>query len=174
MHTSDALQPSDPAVVARYLQLRGAFHDRHLARVERHVLERYEVQPTRRVPQTLLAVVRTGFVRPGEGEMWPVVFLTALDVTVALCVAISAERVASLGTVLRGPQRLRHRGWQDWWGWESTLAGLHERFFDLSPLEQEDAVAAWFATGFDWLVGNGLLFRKPAVPLPPVRSTDPG
>jgi hypothetical protein len=162
MHTSEALRVSDPVVVSRYLQLRSIFHDRHLARVERHILERYEVQPTRRLPPTLLGVLRTGFVRPGEGEMWPVVFLTAVDVTVALCVTISAERVASLGTVLRGPQRLRHRGWEDWWGWESGLAGLHPQFFDLSPLEQEDTVAAWFAAGLDWLVGNSLLLRKAA------------
>jgi hypothetical protein len=161
-NTSEALRESDPAVVARYLLLRTVIHDRLLARVERHVLERYEVQPSRRLPPTLLADLRGGFVRPGEGELWPVVFLTPVDVTVALCVAISAERIASLGTVLRGPQRLRQRGWEDWWGWESPLADLHPRFFELSPLEQEDAVAAWFATGLEWLVGNGLMRRKPA------------
>ena len=88
--------------------------------------------------------------------------VTAVDLTVALCVTISAERVSSLGTMLRGPQRLRHRGWEDWWGWESNLAGLHPQFFDLSPLEQEDAVAAWFAAGLEWLVGSGLLQRRAA------------
>jgi hypothetical protein len=162
MNASEALRVSDPAAVARYLQLRSVLHDRHLARVERHILERYEVQPTRRLPSTLVTDVRSGFVRPGEGEMWPVIFLTAVDITVALCVTISAERVSSLGTMLRGPQRLRHRGWEDWWGWESPLAGLHPQFFDLSPLEQEDAVVAWFTAGLEWLVGSGLLQRKAA------------
>jgi hypothetical protein len=162
MHsTSEALRESDPAVVSRYLLLRTVIHDRHLARVERHILERYDVEPSRRLPPTLLTDVRGGFVRPGEGELWPVVFLTPVDITVALCVAISAERVASLGTVLKGPQRLRHRGWEDWWGWESALADVHPQFFELSPREQEDAVTAWFATGLEWLVGNGLMHRKP-------------
>ena len=87
MSSPDQLQPSDAAVVARYLQVRTLLHDRCLARVEALILERYDVQPTQRLPSTLTAQVRGGFVRPGEGEVWPVVFLTTVDVFVALCVA---------------------------------------------------------------------------------------
>src|SRR5690349_6577287 len=118
MQTSEALRASDAAVVARYLQLRTVLHDRHLARVERLVQERYLVQPSRHIHPTLVAHVRSGFARPGEGELWPVVFLTTVDVSIALCVDLTAERVASLGTMINGPQRLRHRGWENWWGWE--------------------------------------------------------
>jgi hypothetical protein len=160
MKTSDALRESDAAVVARYLQLRSVFHDRHLARVERLVLDRYVVAPTRRIHPTLLAHLRTGFVRPLEGELWPVVFLTAVDVSVALCVELSPERVASLGTTVNGPQRLRHRGWEDWWGWERPLTAMGEGFFDLSAVGQEEAVAAWFGECLEWLAGNGLLRRR--------------
>src|SRR5438105_520523 len=121
MQTSEALRESDAAVVARYLQVRSVLNDRHLARVDRLIQERYLVQPSRRIPATLVAHVRGGFLRPGEGELWPVVFLTAVDVSVALCVQLSAERVAGLGTSLNGPQRLRHLHWEDWWGWEKPL-----------------------------------------------------
>jgi hypothetical protein len=160
MKTSDALRASDAAVVARYLQLRSVFHERHLARVERLVLDRYAVEPTRRIHPTLVAHVRGGFVRRTEGELWPVVFLTAVDVSMALCIEITPERVASLGTTVNGPQRLRHRGWEDWWGWERPLAALGEGFFDRSAVQQEDAVVAWFGECLEWLAGNGLLLRR--------------
>jgi hypothetical protein len=160
MQTSEALRVSDAAVVARYLQLRSVFHDRHLARVERLVQERYEVEVCRRVPSTLVTLVRCGFVRPDHDELWPVVFLTTVDITVALCVQLSPERLATLGTVLNGPQRLRHRGWESWWGWEKSLGGLHPQFFDLSALLQEDILVAWYAEGLEWLASNGLLIRK--------------
>src|SRR5206468_444621 len=68
---ADSIRASDAAVVARYLQLRTLLHDRHLARVERLILDRYVVQATKRVHPTLPVHVRTGFVRPGEGELWP-------------------------------------------------------------------------------------------------------
>ena len=58
MQTSEALRESDPAVVARYLQLRTVFHDRYLARVERLALERYDVELTNRIPPTLAVQVR--------------------------------------------------------------------------------------------------------------------
>jgi hypothetical protein len=156
------MRRSDPAVVARYLQLRSILHDRHLARVECLVAERYGVQSARRILPTLQADFRGGFLMPGVGELWPVVFLTAVDVTVALCVQLGDEVMTQLGTTLNGPQRIRHRGWDDWWGWEVPLAGLHPRFFDLLPLEQEDAIAAWFSANLEWLVHAGLLPRKPA------------
>jgi hypothetical protein len=162
MESAECLRVSDPAVVARYLLVRSVLHDRHLARVERLILERYDVAPTRRIHPTLVSDVRSGFVRPGEGEMWPVVLLTAVDVTVALYVEISPERVAGLGTMLNGPQRVRHRGWEDdWWGWESPLTGLHPQFFERTAAEQEEAVVTWFTTGLEWLVGSGLLRRRP-------------
>jgi len=163
MANSEALRISDPSVVARYLQVRGVLHDRHLARVERLILERYVVQTTRRVPPTLVADVRGGFLRPGLGELWPAVFLTAVDITAALCLYLSPESVAAMGTVLNGPQRIRHRGWEsDWWGWEISLGELHPQFYDLAPAGQEEAIAAWYATGLEWLIGAGLLRRKPA------------
>lgn len=161
MSSTEALQVSDPAVVARYLQLRSVLHDRYLARVEKMILERYDVQPTRRVHPTLTLALRGGFVRPGEGEMWPVVHLTTVDISAALCIEIDDARVAAIGTSLRGPQRLRHRGWEDWWGWESCLSSLHERFFELSPLEQEEAFCTWFHAGLEWMAHAGLLRRRP-------------
>jgi hypothetical protein len=147
-------------VAARYLQLRSAFHDRHLARVERLILERYLVEPTKRIHPTLVAQVRSGFVRPGEGELWPVVFLSTVDITVALGVQLSPERVAGLGTTINGPQRLRHRNWEDWWGWERPLGGLHPQFFEMSAAQQEDVFVAWYAEGLEWLAGGGLMRRK--------------
>jgi hypothetical protein len=162
MESSESIRRSDPAVVARYLQLRSVLHDRHLSRVESLVAERYQVQPARRILPTLQADVRGGFLSPGVGEIWPVVFLTAVDVSVALCVQIDEEIMTQLGTTLNGPQRIRHRGWEDWWGWESPLAGLLARFFDALPLEQEDSIAAWFTANLEWLVHAGLLRRKPA------------
>ena len=160
MQTSEAFRVSDPAVVARYLQLRSTLHDRHLARVERLIEERYQVRPAPRGHASLVALARAGFVRPGEGELWPVVFLTAVDISVALCVELAPERVANLGTVVNGPQRLRHRGWEDWWGWEQPLGALHPQFFDLTALSQEEALVGWYAEGLEWLAGNGLLRRK--------------
>jgi hypothetical protein len=162
MESAESIRLSDPSVVARYLQLRSVLHDRHLARVERLFGERYDVQPARRMPSTLQADVRGGFLSLGVGEMWPVIFLTAVDVSVALCVQIDEEIMTHLGTTLKGPKRIRHRGWEDWWGWESPLAGLHPRFFELMPLEQEDAIAAWFTANLEWLAHAGLLRRKPA------------
>src|SRR5262249_39965735 len=53
MESAECIRLSDPAVVARYLQLRSVLHDRHLARVDRLFPERYEVQPARRMPATL-------------------------------------------------------------------------------------------------------------------------
>jgi hypothetical protein len=160
MQTSEALRLGDPAVVARYLQVRSVLNDRHLARVERMVVERYHVELSRRVQPTLVAQVRAGFLRLGEGDLWPVVFLTAVDVSVALAVELSAERVASLGTTINGPQRLRHRGWEDWWGWERSLVALHPQFFDMTAGQQEEVIAAWYAEGLEWLAGNGLLRRR--------------
>lgn len=160
MSSPEKLQPSDPAAVTRYLQVRTLLHDRCLARVERMILERYDVEPTHRLPATLTAEHRGGFVRPDEGEIWPVVFLTAADVFVALCVQISPERVAGLGTQLNGPQRLRHRHWEDWWGWETPLAGVHPRFFDMGAAQQDEAIAVWYARGLEWLANSGLLRRK--------------
>jgi hypothetical protein len=160
VQTSEALRESDPAVVARYLQLRTVFHDRYLARIERLAWERYAVQLTTRIPPTLTVQVRTGLVT-GEGEVWPAVFLTAVDVRFALCVQLRPERVAQLGTSINGPQRLRQRHWEDWWGWETNLASLHPDFFDLSAIQQEDAIAGWYTMHFDWLAGNGLLRARP-------------
>jgi hypothetical protein len=160
MEPSEGLRVSDAAVVGRYLQLRSEFHERLLARVELHIRDVYDVQPTRRITPTLVALTRLGFVRPGEGELWPVVFLTAVDITLALCVQLDADRLASLGTVLKGPQRLRHRHWEDWYGWETDLAGVHPKFFDLAPDKQEDALLGWYADRLDWLANNGLLARK--------------
>jgi hypothetical protein len=166
MQPPEALRLADAAVVARYLLVRSVIHDRHLARVERLVLERYLVEPSRRVHPTLLAHVRAGFERPDEGELWPVAFLTAVDVSLALCVELSTERVAELGTTVNGPQRLRHRGWEDWWGWETALGALRPDFFDLGPAEQEDAIAAWYGEHLEWLTGAGLLARRPGAQRP--------
>jgi len=160
MDQSAAIRVSDAAVVGRYLQLRSHLHDRLLAQVEHLVLARYDVQLTTRIPATLVALVRKGYLREREGEIWPVVFLTPVDITLALCVQITSERLTNLGTVLQGPQRLKHRHWEDWWGWETTLPELHPRFFDLTPVEQEDAVVTWFGTRLEWLVHNGLLRKK--------------
>jgi hypothetical protein len=160
MSISDSLRASDPAVVARYLQLRSLLHDRHLARVERLVLERYLVHSARRIPPTLLCNLRAGFVRPGEGELWPVVFLSTIDISLGLCVELSAERVANLGTTLNGPRRIRQRGWEDWWGWEKPIGAVRPAFFDLDDALQEEAIIAWYSEGLEWLAGAGLLTRR--------------
>jgi hypothetical protein len=160
MDTADALRISDAAVVARCLQLRSRFHDGLLTRVIARIEERYQVLPTRRIPATMVALVQSGFVRPGEGELWPVVFLTPVDITLALAVQISAERLAGLGTLLNGPQRLRHRLWEDWWGWETTLGGCHPSFFELPATAQDEAMLAWYTEGLEWLAHSGLLRKK--------------
>ena len=160
MPPSDSLRISDAAVVARYLQVRSLMHDHHLARVERLILEHYLVQPSRRIHSTLISHVRTGFHRPGEGELWPVVFLTTVDISVGLCVDLTGERVAGLGTMINGPRRIRQRGWEDWWGWERPASALHADFFALTAAQQEDAVVAWYSEGLEWLAGSGLLRRK--------------
>jgi len=161
MQSSDSIRSSDAAVVARYLQLRSQFHDRHLARVERLILDRYLIQTTRRLHSSLVAHVRAGFLRPGEGELWPVIFMTTVDISACLCVELTPDRVASLGTTINGPQRIRHRGWEDWWGWERPLAQVRGDFFDLSPNQQEDAIAGWYGEVLEWLASNGLLRRRP-------------
>jgi hypothetical protein len=160
MDPGDGFRVSDAAVVARYLQLRGGLIDRLLARVEQLVPERYDVRPTRRVHSTLVAQVRGGFERDGGGEVWPVVFLGAVDITPALCVQITPEQMAGLGTRLNGPARLRHRHWDDWWGWEKPLSSAHPPFFDLPGAEQEEALVAWYVEGLEWLANSGLLRRK--------------
>jgi hypothetical protein len=162
MQTPDALRASDAAVVARYLLVRSLVHDRYLALVERLVLDRYLVHATRRLAATLTGCVRTGFQRPGEGELWPVVFLTTVDVSLGLCVELSVERVAGLGTTLNGPRRIRHRGWEDWWGWEKPIGQARPGFFDLGVEAQEEAVVAWYGEGLEWLASAGLLHRRPA------------
>jgi hypothetical protein len=157
---TDSLRPSDAAVIARSLQVRAVFYDRLLARLEQLIPQRYLVQTTTRLHATLPALVRTGFVRPGEGELWPVVFLTPVDITLALAVQISQERVAVLGTMVNGPQRLRHRLWEDWWGWETNLPGVTARFFELKAEQQDDAMVAWYTQGLEWLVNSGLMRRR--------------
>ncbi len=157
---TEAFRVSDAAVVARYLQIRSLVNDKLLAHVEKGIQDRYRVAPARRLASTLTAHVRSGFVRADGGEVWPVVFLTAVDISAALCAQLSPEWLASLGTTLNGPQRLRHRLWEDWWGWEKGLAALHPRFFDLAADQQQDVVLAFYREGFEWLVQNGLLTRK--------------
>lgn len=159
MSLPDGMRVSDPTVVARYLQIRTLFHDQLLSRVERLVNERYSLVSTRRILSTLTALVRSGWARSDGEEIWPVVFLTSVDVTVALCVQISAENLANLGTLLNGPQRIRHRLWEDWWGWEKGLQGLHPGFYDLTWAEQEEAIVSWYQDGFEWLARGGLIQR---------------
>ena len=160
MPLPECLRVSDAAVVARFLQIRTLIHDHPLARVERHIIDRYAVEPTRRITPTLVGHVRAGFVRPGEGELWPVVFMTTVDISLGLCVERSAERVADLGTTINGPQRIRHRGWDTWWGWERPLGQVQAGFFDLDAASQEDAIVGWFGEGLEWLAGAGLMRRK--------------
>jgi hypothetical protein len=160
MATNDELQAGDAAVAARFLQIRSILHDRHLAAVERLILDRYDAAPTRRLAATLTTHLRSGFVRPGEGEMWPVVFLSSVDLTLALCVEISPERVTDLGTTLNGPQRLRRRHWEDWWGWEKPLGLAAPNFFELTAAQQEGAVTAWYVDNLEWLARGGLLRRQ--------------
>jgi hypothetical protein len=159
MSSVDGLRVSDAAVVARYLRLRSQFHDRLLTRLEDHIESHYRVRATRRVSASLVALTRVGFERLVEGELWPVVFLTPVDVSLALCLQITAERLTSMGTVVGGPQRIRHRHWEDWWGWETPLAALRPNFFDLSAAEQEDVMFAWYVEHLEWLAQSGLMQR---------------
>jgi hypothetical protein len=159
MSSGDELRVSDAAVVARYLQVRSHFHDRVLPRVADHIAAHYRVRRSRNVAATLVAMVRGGFERPGEGELWPVAFLTPVDVTLALCLQIAPERVTSMGTVLNGPQRIRHRNWEDWWGWETAPAALAPDFFGLSAAAQDEAMVAWYVDHLEWLAQSGLMQR---------------
>lgn len=160
MDPTAQLQLADPAVVARYLQLRSYFLDTLLAEVEERIQMRFEVAPTRRLPATLVALVRNGFDRPGEGQLWPVVFLTPVNISLALCIQLTGERLADLGTVVNGPRPIRHRHWEDWWGWEATLPEIHPRLFQLYGPEQADLILAWFDKNLDWVARNGLMKRK--------------
>lgn len=159
--SGDQLHDTDPAVVARYFRLRNYFHDHLLAQVERQLTTRYEVQPTRRLPATLTTLVRNGGYRPGEGEIWPVVFLGFTGITLALFIELSNERLAALGTVMNGPRPMRHhRHWEEMWGWESSLVGVHPQLFALPPEAQEVTMLGWYTMGFEWLARNGLMKRK--------------
>jgi hypothetical protein len=160
MDSPDCLRESDAAVVAHYLQVRAHFLERVLARVEEHILGRFIVRPTQRLHASVSCLLRNGFARPGDGELWPVVFLTAVDIQLALCVQISSERLTKMGTMLHGPRRLRHRHWEDWFGWETTPGGTHAQFFQLPAEEQDRAMLAWYDAHLDWLANAALLLRR--------------
>ena len=96
----------------------------------------------------------------GEGELWPVVFLTPVDVTLAVCLRIGPERIASMGTMVNGPQRIRHRHWEDWWGWEAAPGSLRPNFFELDSAAQDDAMVAWYVDHLEWLAHSGLMQRR--------------
>jgi len=160
MDPTEQLRLTDAAVVARYLQLRGHLQDCLLALVEERLLARYDVQPARRLPATLSALVRNGFQRRQEGEIWPVVFLTPVNITLALCIQLSAARLAALGTVVNGPRPIRHHHWEDWWGWEATPVEIHPRLFHLTGPEQDELIVGWYDKNLEWLARNGLMARK--------------
>jgi hypothetical protein len=162
MDPTEQLRLTDATVVARYLQLRGYFQDGLLPQVEERLKTRYDVQPTRRLPATLTALVRSGFQRAGEGEVWPVVFLTPVNITLALCIELSVARLAALGTVVNGPRPIRHHHWEDWWGWEASPVEIHPRLFHLMGSEQEGLILAWYEKHLEWLARNGLMVRKPS------------
>jgi hypothetical protein len=164
MSPAEPLYESDPAAVARYLQLRSYFHDHLLTNVDRQLRESYELQPTRRIPATMTTLVLSGYIRPGEGEIWPVVFLGAVDITLALFIQLAGERLAGLGTVVNGPRPVRHRHWEELWGWETSLSGVHPQLFGMSPTVQESTLLGWYLTRLEWLVRNGLMRRKPEAP----------
>jgi len=155
----EGLRAGDDAVVARYLQIRSLFHDGLLARLERLIPERYQVALSRRIAPTLLAQVRSGFVRPEEDEIWPVLFLTPVEIRIAVCVQITSEQLANLGTVLNGPYRIRQRHWEDWWGWEEPLAEIAPDFFELPGDQQQELLVGWIVEKLEWLANNGLLQR---------------
>ena len=69
-------------------------------------------------------------------------------------------RLPALRTTVNGPQRIRQRGWEGWWGWEAGLGGVQADFYDLSAATQEEAVEAWFAARLEWLTAGGLLRAK--------------
>jgi hypothetical protein len=160
MLSSDQLRESDPAVVARYLHLRTYFHDQLLDKVDKLLTSRYELQPTRRIPSSLSTLVRAGYFRPGEGEIWPIVFVNAVDITLALFIQLSNERLAELGTVMNGPRPVRHLHWEEMWGWEVTLSTVHPRLFDLEALAQAEALLNWYTGCTEWLARNSLMKRK--------------
>jgi hypothetical protein len=160
MSSAEILRTADPAVVTRYLQIRGIFNDQILAPLEKLAVERYQVQLSRRITSTLLAQVRHGFLRPEEGDIWPVFFLTPVDITAAVCVQITSARLAGLGTMLNGPQRIRHRQWEDWWGWEKTLLEIAPPFFEMPAEQQQEVLLHWFVERLEWLANSGLLPRQ--------------
>lgn len=160
MDPTEQLQLTDTTVVARYLQLRSLFLDGLFPQIEERIELRYDVQPTRRLSSSLVALVRNGFEHVGDGELWPVVFLTPVNISLALCVQLTGERLAELGTVVNGPRPIRHRLWEEWWGWETTLPELHPRLFQLYGPEQETLILTWYDKNLDWLARNGLMKRK--------------
>src|SRR5262245_18445230 len=160
MNASDGLREIDDSVVTRYLQIRSFFHERMLGRIGERILMKFAVTPTRRLGATVVAFLRNGFVRLDEGELWPVVLLTPITIAPALCVQISGECLAELGTMLNGPQRIRERHWEEWVGWETPLASLAPAFYDLSHEEQEATILPWYQTDLDWLVNVDLLQRR--------------
>jgi len=160
MSSAEQLRESDAAVVTRYLQLRNYFQDDLLARVDQQLRTGYEVLTTRRIPATLTTLVRNGYFRPDEGEIWPVVFLGTVNITLALFIQLTAERLAGLGTVVNGPRPVRHRHWEEMWGWETTLEAVHPSLFQWGPAAQEEALLSWYTLGLEWLARNGLLRRK--------------
>jgi hypothetical protein len=166
MLSSDKLHESDPAVVARYLHLRNYFHDQLLEKVDKLLSTRYEVQPTRRIPSSLTTLVRNGYFRPDEGEIWPIVFVNTVDITLALFIQLSNERLADLGTVMNGPRPVRHLHWEEMWGWEMPLAAVQPRFFTLEADAQAEALLNWYTGCMEWLVRNGLMKRKAISPVP--------
>jgi hypothetical protein len=163
MDQTEELRLTDAAVIARYLQLRCHLQDHILVPVEERIESRYDVQPTRRQSATLTVLLHNGFLRPDEGEIWPVVFLTPVNITLALCIQLTAEKLAALGTVVNGPRPIRQRHWEDWWGWEATPAEIHPRLFQLMGPEQEELILTWYEKNLDWLARNGLMARKQVV-----------
>ncbi len=160
MPLGDGLKAGDPGVVARYLQIRGYFYDQVLAEVEKALVASYVVVAVRRIPPTLPVLVRQGFLRPGDGEIWPVVFLSPRGVSVAVCAQISSTRLAALGTTVNGPQRIRQKTWEGWWGWETRLGDVSPGFFELAGAEQDQALSGWYERRFEWLATNGLMRRR--------------
>jgi hypothetical protein len=73
---------------------------------------------------------------------------------------MAPERVDQLGTTVNGPQRIRRRQWEGWWGWEVSLGEVHPHFYELSGTDQDDAMVAWYRTHVEWLATNGLLQRQ--------------
>ena len=156
----DQFHVSDPAVVSRYLKLRSHINDHILAKIEQVGLERFHLAPSRRLASTLTAHVRGGFLRVDGGEIWPIVFLSAVDISAALCTQLKPDWLAGLGTTLNGPQRLKHRLWEDWWGWEKGLSSINPRFYESTPAEQEETLVNYYRDGLEWLAQHGLVTRK--------------